>query len=101
VASFADVDGNADPTKYSAIIDWGDGHSTQGVLRVSDPLTHGQIPFAVFGSHTYAAVGNFTIRVTIHDADGDSTDQPRSTARPMRPRRFTTRPRPVPVRRRR
>jgi hypothetical protein len=74
VASFTDVDGNADATKYAATIDWGDGHTTQGVIRVSDPSTAGQIPFNVSGSHTYAAVGNYKIRVTIQDTDGDSTE---------------------------
>jgi hypothetical protein len=74
VASFTDVDGNADATKYSATIDWGDGHTSQGVIQFTDPNTVGQTPFDVHGSHTYTALGNFTVRVTIHDTDGDSTE---------------------------
>ncbi|HQU42470.1 MAG: TIGR03118 family protein [Planctomycetia bacterium 21-64-5] len=76
VAAFIDT-GGADPlSNYSATIDWGDGTSatpgtiTQGIVP-PDAVPIGGY-FAVAGSHTYAATGDYTFTVTISDSDGTS-----------------------------
>jgi len=64
VATFTDPDPNAVAAEYSAVIDWGDGTTSAGI--VSGP-TGG--PFTVSGTHTYADEGSYTIQVTITDAE--------------------------------
>ncbi|HXT61341.1 MAG TPA: DUF4214 domain-containing protein, partial [Pirellulales bacterium] len=64
VASFTDV-GGADPTSdYTATIDWGDGSTSTGTVSASN------VTFNVVGSHTYAAAGQFPVKVTIQDEGG-------------------------------
>ncbi|HEV3021061.1 MAG TPA: TIGR03118 family protein, partial [Pirellulales bacterium] len=67
VADFIDT-GGADPlANYSSTIDWGDGTSASaGTIASSGDH------FAVFGSHTYSAAGDYTLAVAITDSDGTS-----------------------------
>lgn len=61
-ATFTDAGGAGDaPFNYT--IDWGDGNTQNGTLNSIAPIT---------GSHTYAALGSFTLRVTVMDKDGGS-----------------------------
>jgi uncharacterized protein (TIGR03118 family) len=77
VADFFDT-GGADPlTNYSATIDWGDGTSaTAGTIvnASSGGFLTGSLAlpaaFAVTGSHTYTATGDYTLTITIADTDG-------------------------------
>jgi hypothetical protein len=55
--------------EYKARIDWGDGSSSDGIIW--SPDGPGQ-PWAIFGDHTYAAVGDYTVTVTLRDAGGAS-----------------------------
>ena len=60
------------PSSYQATIDWGDGNDSPGTLIQTSP---GE--FQVEGNHTYAAAGEYSIRVSLTD-DGatisDTTD---------------------------
>jgi hypothetical protein len=61
VATFDD-DSATSPTDFTASIDWGDGTSTTpGTITANSPS------FTVFGMHTYADEGSFTVTVTISD----------------------------------
>jgi hypothetical protein len=60
VATFTDTNALAQPSEFTATINWGDGQTTAGT--VTQPL--GQ-PFQVSGSHVYAHVGSFTVTVAI------------------------------------
>src|SRR5262245_7425238 len=63
VGSFTDSDGNTDPTKYTALIDWGDGSLTSaGTIAFNSSL----MQFDVTGSHTYNEDGSDPVNVTIH-----------------------------------
>jgi hypothetical protein len=79
VATFTDADPNGaakfqnDPNQYAAIIAWGDGHSTAGVI------TDNSGTFDVSGTHTYTIYGTFSPHVTIED-EGGSTIAVTSTA---------------------
>ena len=53
---------------HTAVIDWGDGTTSDGTIILSD----GQP--AVTASHTYLQPGIFSIRLTVEDSDGDSTE---------------------------
>lgn len=67
VASFVDPDpaaANDTPAAdYSASIDWGDGHTTTGVLAGTGA------GFTVSGSHTYAEEGTYPVRASVQDLD--------------------------------
>jgi uncharacterized repeat protein (TIGR01451 family) len=58
-ASFTDPGIN---DTHQAIIDWGDGHVTDGIVN--------QQTDAVTGSHRYPVEGNYLVRVTVIDSDG-------------------------------
>jgi len=61
LATFTDPNGALPSADYAATIDWGDGSSSTAVVT---PDAAGGL-FSVFGSHVYAAVGSFTIDVSI------------------------------------
>jgi hypothetical protein len=67
VATFSDADPNANAKDYTATINWGDGHSTNGSIT-ADPAGG----FDVSGTNTYAESGNFPINVDVLDFGGGS-----------------------------
>lgn len=52
------------PDLYEALIDWGDGQTSTGIVR-----TNVIAGFEVEGTHTYAAGGTYPVTVTIIDHD--------------------------------
>jgi len=64
VATFTDANPDGKVSEYSASIEWGDGASSAGTVSVSGK------GFAVAGTHTYAAGGEYATKVTIDDAGG-------------------------------
>jgi hypothetical protein len=79
VAAFVDTDPLGVPADYSAVITWGDGQSSTGLIQPVNgigPLA-GQIDhFIVLGSHTYAQAGPFIVTVTIQDTANPAFGQP-------------------------
>jgi hypothetical protein len=67
VASFNDNDVANVPGDFTATIDWGDGQTTAGTVSGGGPGV-----FNVTGSHTYAAGGQFAMKVAVAD-DAPST----------------------------
>src|SRR5207244_645063 len=67
VASFTDGNRSPDLADFSATIAWGDGMTSAGSITAN-----GTGGFDVSGTHTYTALGTFTVTVTIHDAGGSS-----------------------------
>jgi hypothetical protein len=66
LATFTDTYTGNTASDFGAIINWGDGQSSNGTVSGSNGN------FTVTGSHTYAAAGNYTIGVAISD-DGAGT----------------------------
>ncbi len=64
-ATFTDLDPNANAKDFTATIDWGDGHSTNGSI-----VADGKGGFNVTGTNTYAAAGTFPIHVLVQDFGG-------------------------------
>src|SRR5215831_8947805 len=67
VASFTDANPNGKLSEYSSSIDWGDGAASAGTIT-----KNASGGFDVVGTHTYLAVGTFTITISIRDAGGAS-----------------------------
>lgn len=65
VATFTDADPNGHLSEYSADINWGDGHSSGGVMA-----SDGHGGFTVSGTNTYAKEGSYTVSVAIYDNGG-------------------------------
>ena len=65
VATFTDPNGAGIPANYSATIDWGDG--TSGNPDITTGTITGPVGgvFQVVGSHTHAAAGTDTVKVSI------------------------------------
>jgi hypothetical protein len=61
-ANFSDADPNANAKDFTATINWGDGHASNGTIAADG---HGG--FAVSGTNTYASAGLFPIAVQIQD----------------------------------
>lgn len=99
VAKFTDSVLGADPGRFKATIDWGDGTTTDGTivgdflpypvplggdpagkgsdsagnaLPVPLPIIWPMSSYRVMGKHSYAEPGTFRIRVTITKLDGDT-----------------------------
>jgi hypothetical protein len=66
VATFTSGDPAAQPSDFTVTIDWGDGHTSAGIVAPD-----GRGGFNVSGSNTYAAPGTYTITVTVMDAFGN------------------------------
>jgi hypothetical protein len=66
IATFTNADPFGDATSYTAIIDWGDGSTSDGAISGTGILT-------VSGPHTYAAAGSYAISVQISHNLGDTT----------------------------
>jgi hypothetical protein len=64
-ANFSDADPNASAKDFTATINWGDGHSSNGTI-----VADGKGGFAVIGTNTYASAGAFPIAVQIQDFGG-------------------------------
>jgi hypothetical protein len=67
VATFADTDGNTDPTEYSAVINWGDTQTSTGTI-----VANAGGSFSVVASDAYSSLGLFPVAVAIVDSDGDT-----------------------------
>jgi ELWxxDGT repeat protein len=67
LASLTDTNPLASASDFLATIAWGDGTTSAGLLKV-DPKGG----FDVVGTHTYKAVGQYTLKVTITETGGDS-----------------------------
>ena len=71
---------DASPGDYTATIDWGDGTAGSGTISVADhydqpgwyPSPGNNVTLAVGGSHTYAAAGNYWLRVAVTDDLGET-----------------------------
>ncbi|MFJ2033968.1 hypothetical protein [Streptosporangium sp. NPDC087985] len=66
VATFTDGNRLADPSDFTATVDWGDGSSSPGTV------TGGEGNFKVAAAHTYTGTGNFTITTSVHDRGGST-----------------------------
>ncbi len=64
-ANFSDADPEANAKDFTANINWGDGHSSNGTIAADG---HGG--FSVIGTNTYASTGAFPIAVQIQDFGG-------------------------------
>lgn len=67
VATFTDADPNGTVSDYTASINWGDGTTSAGTVS-------GSGPFAVAGTHTYPALGPYTVVTHICDVGGACAD---------------------------
>ena len=76
VATFTDADPNANVSKYTATINWGNGTTTNATI-VTDPSGGGK--FDVYGIDPYTAAGTDSVTVQINDLGGATTTAP-STA---------------------
>jgi uncharacterized repeat protein (TIGR01451 family) len=65
VASFTDIQTNAQAGDFTAVIDWGDGETSPGAVASN---TNGG--FDVSGSHVYIEEGSYPIQVAVTDAQG-------------------------------
>ncbi len=65
VASFSDLDPNGNAKDFTAIINWGDGHSTPGKITANK-----QGGFDVSGTNTFTNAGTFAVSTDIQDFGG-------------------------------
>jgi hypothetical protein len=65
VATFSDSNPNGNARDYTATINWGDGHLTNGTIAAD-----GAGGFQVSGTNTYARAGTFPINVDVADFGG-------------------------------
>jgi hypothetical protein len=67
VATFSDLDPTGNVRSFTATIDWGDGHFSQGTIVAN---TSGG--FNVTGANTYSAGGTLPVTVKIADLEGEA-----------------------------
>jgi large repetitive protein len=67
IASFTTTDPRATTADFTAVVNWGDGHTSTAAVA-SNPAGG----FFVLGDHTYAQSGTFTVVTTISDDQGHS-----------------------------
>ncbi len=65
VGTFIDTDPNGNAHDFTAMIDWGDGHTSPGTISAA-----GGGGFNVSGSNTYATAGPFQFTFTVQDFGG-------------------------------
>jgi hypothetical protein len=65
VATFSDADPAANAKDFTATINWGDGHLTNGTIAAD-----GKGGFTVSGTNTFTTAGNFPVSVDIFDFGG-------------------------------
>ena len=67
VATFTDADPNGSASDFGALVDWGDGKTSTGVIA-----TNAGGGFTIIGTHSYANPGFFPVVVNIRDIGGSS-----------------------------
>jgi PKD repeat protein len=67
VGSFTDANNAAVPGEFLAMIDWGDGSTSTGLVTGSGGL------YAVSGQHDYVSVGTYAVEVQVSDVGGSAT----------------------------
>jgi Ca2+-binding RTX toxin-like protein len=72
VATFTDPGSDGTTNDYSATVSWGDGDATTSVTIAPDTTVAGQFDVYATKANPYAAVGTYTIQVTINDVGGSS-----------------------------
>ena len=72
VATFTETTTTGDETSFPALIDWGDGQTSQGKVTPQATPPGGLATFAIQGSHTFLVPGSYTITVTLSDQTGDT-----------------------------
>ncbi|WP_422932153.1 beta strand repeat-containing protein [Singulisphaera sp. PoT] len=72
VATFTDLAPGGVPADYTATIAWGDGTTSAATQIVATGSPNG-VTFLVFGNHTYAEEGEYSLSVTIRDTGGSRT----------------------------
>jgi hypothetical protein len=65
VATFSDADPAANAKDFTATINWGDGHLTNGTIAAD-----GKGGFTVSGTNKYTTAGNFPVSVDVFDFGG-------------------------------
>ncbi|AMV40372.1 Ig-like domain-containing protein [Planctomyces sp. SH-PL62] len=65
VATFTDSGTDLGPSAYTALIYWGDGSAPTPATQITATGTSGATVYNVFGDHTYARPGNYTVTVLI------------------------------------
>jgi hypothetical protein len=65
VGTFSDLDPQANAKDFTAVINWGDGHQTNGTIQAN--AAGG---FDVIGTNTYAQAGKFPVSVDVADFGG-------------------------------
>lgn len=68
VGGFTDANPGATLDDFTATINWGDGHQTDGTVT---PLGNGR--FSVSGANTYSEEGSFQVVISVNDVGGSST----------------------------
>jgi hypothetical protein len=68
VASFTDANPDSVASDFTAVITWGDGHTSTGTVMAT-----GSSGFQVTGSNTFAEEGSSVFTVTITDIGGSTT----------------------------
>jgi hypothetical protein len=68
VATFSDTDTTAGPQAYSATINWGDGHISNGLVTANS-----RGGFSVSGTNTYASAALFPLSVDVDKFDAVGT----------------------------
>ncbi len=71
IGTFRDLAPNAMPAGESALIDWGDHHTSAGTVAWDGPAGSGQ--FCVVGQHTYTHAGTFAVTATVTDTHGGAS----------------------------
>jgi hypothetical protein len=97
VASFTDTDTSGTASQFTALISWGDGHSTIGVVQFNGYDGQHRPQFKVQGGTVvYASAGTYTITIAIYDVGGASASTT-ATATVTNPGGAPTRLQPVAV----
>jgi uncharacterized protein (TIGR03118 family) len=70
IARFTDSDKDTNASDFSAVINWGDGHTSAGQVVAETPPS---LALDVMGTHTFTDEGPVSVVVNITDTDGTST----------------------------
>ena len=72
-ATFVDADPSG---AYTALINWGDGSSSMGVIAVDTDPGAPANTFTISGTHVYGDAGTFNASVVVTDTNGGSMSTP-------------------------